>query len=353
MLKMKSPASSRCASWAIRANGSSSGTKTMRVERVTKILAAILALMIAAPSSGRAQARDYPNQRISFIVGFAAGGFADTIGRWVAARLGERSGQTVVVQNMEGGGGIRAARRVMSAPADGYTILVTTTSLAINESLVADRGYNASQFDAVALPISAPESLSSSAKGPIKTLADLVTEAKAGKVFMGSAGIGSGSHIAAEYFFKVLAKTPVKHIPFPGGNPAMMGLLSGDVNVLAATATGNISRAVSNGDTIALAIAANERSPTLRAAPTFAEAGYPGLYASSWVGFFAPAGTPEAVLTKLNSEINAILQEPEIAKRVESSGLQTTIRRRAESARLFAAEVKNWSTMVQAVDVKQ
>ena len=310
-----------------------------------------LAAAVVAPTAATAQGAPYPNQRINFIIGFAAGGFADTIGRWVAARLGERTGQTVVVQNMEGGGGIRAARRVAGAPPDGYTILVTTTSLAINESLVPDRGYTANQFDAVSLPISAPESLSASTKGSIKTLADLVVEAKAGKVFMGSAGIGSGSHIAAEYFFKVLAKAPVKHIPFPGGAPAMMGLLTGDVNVLAATATGNISRAVNSGDTIGLAIAAAERSPILPKVPTFAEAGYPGMSAASWVGFFAPAGTPEAVLVKLNSEINALLQEPEIAKRIETSGLQTTVRGRPESAKLFSADIKNWSTMVQAVGV--
>jgi tripartite-type tricarboxylate transporter receptor subunit TctC len=312
---------------------------------------AIAGLLVAAPTRGNAESAAYPNQRINFIVGFAAGGFADTIGRWVAARLGERTGQTVVVQNLEGGGGIRAARRVVSAPPDGYTILVTTTSLAINESLVADRGYTATQFDAVSLPISAPESLSVSAKSSMKTLADLVTEAKAGKVFMGSAGIGSGSHIAAEYFFKVLVKTPVKHIPFPGGNPAMMGLLSGDVNVLAATATGNISRAVNNGDTIGLAVAAAARSPNLSSVPTFAEAGYPGMSAASWVGFFAPAGTPEAVLAKLNSEINALLKEPEIAKRIEASGLQTTVRSRADSAKMLSDEVTNWSKMVQAVGV--
>src|SRR4029079_18548153 len=117
-------------------------------------------------------------------------------------------------QNMGGGGGLRAARWVATATPDGYTILVTTTSLAINETLVPSRGYTAAAFDAVALPVSAPESLSVSAKSPIKTLAGLVGEAKAGKVFMGSAGIGSGSHIAGEYFFKVIAKTPVKHIPF-------------------------------------------------------------------------------------------------------------------------------------------
>jgi tripartite-type tricarboxylate transporter receptor subunit TctC len=309
----------------------------------------LAALLLVHPTTATAQSGSYPNQRITYVVGFAAGGFADTVARMVATRLGERIGQTVVVQNMEGGGGIRATRRIVTSPPDGYTVLVTTTSLAINESLVPDRGYVATQFEAVSLPISAPESLSVSTKSSIKTLAELVAEAKAGKVFMGSAGIGTGSHIAAEYFFKVLAKTPVKHIPFRGGAPAMIGLLSGDVTVLAATATGNISRAVNNGDIVGLGIAATEKSPTLPSVPTFAEAGYPGMAAASWVGFFVASGTAEPVLAKLNSEINAIVREPEIAKRIATSGLQTTIRNRSESAKLFSAEIKNWSTMVQAV----
>jgi tripartite-type tricarboxylate transporter receptor subunit TctC len=259
------------------------------------VLIASLGAVIAAPTAGSAQSTDYPSQRISFIVGFAVGGFADTIARWVAIRLGERTGQTVVVQNMEGGGGVRAARRVAMSPPDGYTILVTTTSLTINESLVPNRGYTADAFDAVSLPVSAPESLSASVKSPIKTLAELVKEAKSGTVFMGSAGIGSGSHIAGEYFFKVLAKAPVKHIPFPGGNPAMVGLLTGDVTVLAATATALV-RNVNNGDVTGLGIAATERSPMLSSVPTYAEAGYPGLSAASWTGFFAPARTPEGAL---------------------------------------------------------
>jgi tripartite-type tricarboxylate transporter receptor subunit TctC len=138
-----------------------------------RVLIAGLVALLAAPTVGSAQSTDYPSQRISFIVGFAVGGFADTIGRWVAIRLGERTGQTVVVQNMEGGGGVRAARRVAMSPPDGYTILVTTTSLTINESLVPNRGYTAAAFDAVSLPVSAPESLSASVKSPIKSLADL------------------------------------------------------------------------------------------------------------------------------------------------------------------------------------
>ena len=245
------------------------------------VLIASLGAVIAAPTAGSAQSTDYPSQRISFIVGFAVGRLAHTIARGVAIRLGDRNGPTVVVENIEGGGGVRAARRVAMSPPDGYTILVTTTSLTINESLVPNRGYTADAFDAVSLPVSAPESLSASVKSPIKTLAELVKEAKSGTVFMGSAGIGSGSHIAGEYFFKVLAKAPVKHIPFPGGNPAMVGLLTGDVTVLAATATALV-RNVNNGDVTGLGTAATERSPMLPSVPTYAEAGYPGLSAASW-----------------------------------------------------------------------
>jgi len=129
-----------------------------------------------------------------------------------------------------------------------------------------------------------------------------------------------------------------------------MGLLTGDVTVLAATATALV-RNVNNGDVTGLGIAATERTPTLPSVPTFAEAGFPGLSAASWTGFFAPAGTPEAVLAKLNGEINAILQEPEIAKRIEAAGLQTIIRNRTETAKEFRTDVENWSKMVQAVGV--
>jgi tripartite-type tricarboxylate transporter receptor subunit TctC len=331
---------------ALRTNKRGNATMKFAATRRSVVLAAAIAISAGA----QAQSAEYPSQRITFVVGFAAGGFADTMARWVATRLGERTGQTVIVQNMEGGGGIRATRRVVMSPPDGYTILVTTTSLAINESLVPDRGYSADALEAVALPVSAPESLSVSAKSPIKTVADLVREAKAGGVFMGSAGIGTGSHIAGEYFFKVLAKTPVKHIPFPGGNPAMMGLLTGDVTVLAATATALVRR-VDNGEVTGLGIAAAARTPMLPSVPTLAEGGYPGLSAASWTGFFAPAGTPEPVLAKLNDEINAIMKERDIAKRIEAAGLDTTVRGRAETAKLFRAEIESWSAMVRDAGV--
>lgn len=303
--------------------------------------------------SGQAAAQQYPTQRINVLVGFAAGGFADTIGRLVSVRLGERLGQSFVIQNLPGGGGIRATRQLAIAPPDGYTLLVTTTAAAINETLVPSRGYTADALEAIAMPVTAPESLSTSPKSAIKNINDLVSEAKAGRVYLGSAGIGSGSHIAAEYFFKVLLKIDVRHIPFAGGNPAMLGLMAGDVNILTSTATGGTIRSMINGEVTGLAIASKVRSPIVPNVPTFAELGYTGFEAASWVGFFAPAGTPAAILERLNAEINATVQEEENRKRIAAAGLETTIRDRQASAAYFKSEVANWAKMVGALGITQ
>ena len=148
----------------------------------------------------------------------------------------------------------------------------------------------------------------------------------------------------------MLAKAPVKHIPFRGGNPAMMGLLQGDITVLASTATGNLTRNVQNGDVIGVGIAATERWPSLPDVPTFTEAGYPGPPAASWTGFFAPAGTPEAVLAKLSSEINAIVQE---AGDRQAHSRPPAWRRPSAPAptpqSCSSTDISNWSTMVKAV----
>ena len=231
---------------------------------------------LASSPPARAQAA-WPAQRVNLYIGFAAGGFADTIARIVGARLGERLGQSFVPQNLEGGGGIRATRQVTVAAPDGYTLLVTTASVAINESLVPGRGYRAEQLEPVSIAVSAPESLSANKQSGFNSLADVVAAARAGKVFLGSPGIGSGSHIAAEYFFKSLARAEVKHIPFAGGAPAMLGVIAGDVNVLATTATGGTLRNLQSGEVTAVGIAAKQRASVLPNAPTFAEAGYAGF----------------------------------------------------------------------------
>jgi tripartite-type tricarboxylate transporter receptor subunit TctC len=302
----------------------------------------------SAPVAGQ---EAYPKQRVSMLIGFAPGGFADTIARVVGARLSERLGQAFVTQNLEGGGGIRASRQVAVSPPDGYTILVTTTSLAINETLVPSRGYSAAKMEAIAIPVSAPESMNANKNSPIKSVEDLVGLAKEGKVYLGTPGNGSGSHIAAQYFFKKLAQVDVKHIPFAGGNPAMQGLMTGDVNVLASTATGGTLRHMSTGEITPMAIAAKQRSSKLPNVPTFSELGYRGFEASSWVGFFAPAGTPASIVEKLNHEINLVMQESETKKQIANLALEIATRSQQETAAFIQAEIVNWSEMVGSAGI--
>lgn len=316
-------------------------------------LAACMAAPLAASATQTLAQAAYPSQRTIVYVGFAAGGFADTVARLFATRLGERLNQSFIVQNLEGGGSIRATRQTAVAPPDGYTMLVTTTASAINETLVPGRGYNADQLVAVAIPVSAPESLSTNNNSGLKSLSDVVKAAKQGKIFLGSPGIGSGSHLAAEYFFKHLAQVDVKHIPFGGGNPAMLGLLAGDVNLLASTATGATLRNMERGEVTGIAVAGHARLSLAPKVPTFAESGYPGFEAASWVGFFVPAGTPAAVLDKLNTEINAIVKEPEIKKHIDALGLEITLRDRPATHAFFRSEVENWGQMVKVVGITQ
>jgi tripartite-type tricarboxylate transporter receptor subunit TctC len=296
---------------------------------------------------GAAAQEAWPNKRLNMIVGFAAGGFADSVGRAIARKLGERLKQPVIAQNLDGAGGNIAARHVSIAPPDGYTFLVTTTSLAINETLSKDKGFSADALVPVTIPVEAPELLVSNPKLGIRSLADAFGRAKTDKLYFGSSGLGSGSHIAVEYFFKVVAKVEAKHIPFKGGHPAMHALLTGDVNLLASTATAKPS--IRSGELVGLAVASDERDPSIPDVPTYAELGYTGFKASSWVGVFAPAGTPAAIVERLNAEINATLSDPELQRHMEQMGLLTSARPAAATAALFRSDVTRWRDMVQAI----
>lgn len=320
----------------------------------SRLLGAVcLSFAAVSLALGTAHAQDaWPQKRISLTVGFAAGGFADSIARIIGAKLGDRLGQSVVAQNMDGAGGNIAARHVAAAAPDGYTFLVTTTSLAINDTLYKSKGFSAKGLTPVALPVSAPESFASSPKSNIKTLGDLLARSKAGEtVFLGTPGIGSGSHLAAEYFFKVLVKANVRHIPFPGGAPAKLGLLAGDVTVLSSTATAATVPAMASREIIGLAVASAERGPALPDVPTFSELGFPGFLASSWAGVFAPEGTPQAILTKLNEEINAAMKDPDVKAKIDSMGLLIANRSHQQTLAYFQSEIANWGKMVEAAGV--
>lgn len=311
--------------------------------------AGVVALPFLIFSFSTATAQDlWPVKRISFVVAFSAGGYADTISRVIAKELGDRLKQPVIVQNVGGAGGNTAARQISISSPDGYTFLVTTTGIAINETLYKTKPFDSSQLVPVAIPISAPEALTSNPSSGFKSLADMIAAAKEGRAYLGSPGTGTASHIAAEFFFKNLAKVPVKHIPFAGGSESMQALRVGDINVRAATVTALTIPSITNGEIVGLAVAAEQRHPALPNVPTFAELGYPGFFATNWVGMFARAGTPEAILNRMNIEINAVMHQPEVRKRMDALSLTIASRDLAETNSYFKAEIGRWATMVEA-----
>jgi tripartite-type tricarboxylate transporter receptor subunit TctC len=309
---------------------------------------AILTIFIGAQPAG---AQTYPARKITIVVAFAAGGFADSMARLAAQGLSDRLHQSVVVENRPGAGGNIAAALVAHAPADGYTLLATTTALAINDTLMQNKQFAASDLKAVAMVASSPESLATSGKNPAKNLPDFIKSMNGKTINFGSAGVGTGSHIEAAYFFKFLAKVPAQHIPFQGGAPATNAAIAGQIDVLAATLGGGVAAQMNAGTLKGLGIAADKRAAVVPNVPTYAEQGYPNFTAASWVGIFAPAKTDPQILAALNGAISDTVKSDAVRKKLTGLGFDPIVGSQAEADAMFNAEVKKWGGMVKALNL--
>ena len=307
------------------------------------------ALLFAVAAFARpAAAQNFPTRPITMIVAFSAGGYADSFARIVGARLGERLGQNVVIENHGGAGGNLAGANVAHAPPDGYTLLVTTSSVAVNETYYKKKIFAAADLKAVAIPAGAPETLSVKPTDPAKTLADVVQAGRTKPFDYASAGVGTASHVAAAYFFKVLAKIDPVHVPFQGGAPAVNAVVGGHVQVLVGTLPGYAAQ-FRSGTIRGVAVASPQRVPEVPDIPTYDESGYPGFVAENWVGVFAPAKIDREIAAKLNAAINEIVREPATEARLRTFSMQTHPRSLADTERYFESEMTKWGTMVKAV----
>lgn len=281
------------------------------------------ALVLTALAAGIApavHAQSYPERPIKLVVPWPPGGATDALGRLLAQRLTERLGQTVIVDNKAGAGGNIGTAAFVREKADGYTLLMATSSTnAANPHLYSRLGFDAAKdFAPVAFVAEIPNILEVPKQSPFKSVADLVAAAKAepGKLNYGSGGVGSSQHLAGA-MFKYLTGADVLHIPYKGSGPAVSDLLAGQVDMM--LDTGSLAQ-VQAGALRALAVASRQRLPALPDVPTFDEAGVPKMYASAWYGIVAPAGTPADVVQRLNKEVNAVTSTPEVKQRMESMG---------------------------------
>jgi tripartite-type tricarboxylate transporter receptor subunit TctC len=310
---------------------------------------AAIALVTLIFAFGRAEAQTFPSGKITLIVAFAPGGIADTLARLIGQGLGERLHQSVVVENRGGAGGNIAASFVARAAPDGTTLLATTTALAINETLFANKDYSASDFKTIAIAASSPEALVTGPDNPAGNLTDLIKSAQGKTINFAVPGVGTGSHIEAEYFFKFLAKVPAQQIPFQGGAPAINATIGNQVDLMATTLGGGAAAQITGGKLKGLAIAADKRAAVTPNIPTYAELGFRGFTAASWVGFFAPAKTDPKILAALNATINEIVKTPDVQTKLTDMGFDPIAGTQAQADAMFAGEVKKWGDMVKAL----
>jgi tripartite-type tricarboxylate transporter receptor subunit TctC len=312
-----------------------------------------LALAMCCGCTAVAQAQNiYPNKPVKFVVAFAPGGPADIIARLLGQRLSESLGQPVVVENKAGAGGNVASSLVAKAPADGYTLMLNTSSFAVNASLTKNPGFDAEKdFVLASVVASSPNLLVAYPGLKPKNLQDIMTEAKSGKLNYGTAGAGTTPHLTAEYLFKVLGKVNVTHIPFQGAGPALAATMGGQIE-MASVALPAAVEMVKGGKVRGLAVTSAKRVASMPEVPTVAESGFPGFEDYTWVGVFAPTKTPPELVSFLNIEIGKILRTPDFQLKLAGVGFEPVGGTPKEASDYLKSEITKWSKIIKETGTK-
>src|SRR5689334_1945937 len=306
-------------------------------------IAASAVLAIVAPSAF-AQAAAWPERPIKFIMAAPAGSSLDVLGRTIAEKLTLRLGQPVVVEDKPAAGGTVAAAEVAKAAPDGYTMMIGFNGPLSFAPLLQKLPYDVQKDLApVITTTSQPNVLAVNASLPVKSIADLVAYAKAnpGKLNYASVGNGSSSHLNME-LFKQMAGFDAVHVPFNGSPPAVTATIQGETQMMFAVMQ-PLQAQIQAGKLRALAVTTAKRFPLLPDYPTIAESGYPGFEALAWNGVLVPAGTPKAIVTRLNTEINAILKDPDVVQKLHALGFDLIGGTPEDFGALIKGESDKWA----------
>ena len=323
--------------------------------RLAKLLAGVaLSVGLCLGNASLVHAQDYPSKPVRFVVPLAPGGTTDVLARLVGEKLSASLGQQFVVDNKPGAGGNVGTAQVAKAEPDGYTLLMGTVGThAINASIYPSLPYDPVQdFAPVTLVATVPNVLVVNPEVPANSVAELIALAKEkpGELNFASSGNGTSIHLSGE-LFKAMTGVDIVHVPYKGSGPAVVDLLGGQVEMMFDNLPSSAPQ-IKAGKLRPLGVTSKERSPTLPDVPTIAEAGVPGYEALSWFGVLVPAGTPNAIVAKLQDEIAKALADPAMRERFAELGAVPVGGTPAEFANFISAETAKWAKVVQDAGIK-
>ncbi len=315
---------------------------------IRRFVVLVMAALALGMSAGGAIADEYPSKPIRFVAPYPPGSVTDLLARIIAQKLTESWKQPVIVENRGGGGSVIGTDIVARAPADGYTILIVAPDLAINQSLRSHLPYDAEKsFAPVTLLVSSPTVLCVNPSLPVSNLRELIAYAKShpGQLSYASGGNGTVGHLGME-LLKHMAGIDMVHVPYKGTAAVVTAVLTGEVQVAFAQMSTARPQSLS-GKLRILAVASEARAQAMPDLPTVAEAGLPGFKADVWFGVVAPAGTPSAIVSRLNSEIGKIMRMPDVQARLLPQGIEPMTDTPEEFAALIHTEVAKWGKIVK------
>lgn len=324
------------------------------MRNIARAVTALLAAGLTTAALAQAPATDYPKQPVRMVVTFPPGGSADGVVRMLVPRLNDKLGQQVVVDNRPGAGGNIGLSLVAKAPADGYTLGVGAAgALAANSSLYDNMPFDPlKDFRPVSMLAAIPFVIIASPSLPAKTQKDLVALAKSqpGKLAIAHGGNGTAMHLSAALFAQ-MADVKMVEVPYKGSGPATLGVLAGDVP-LAVVDLPSALQHIKAGKLTAIAVTSPQRLPQLPDVPTASEAGLPGYDSTGWFGVVAPAGTPDAIVNRLNAEITGALNDPQIQASMRNLGVEPAPTRADAFAAYIRAETQKWAQVIRQANIK-
>ncbi len=313
----------------------------------------VLVLLGALLGAGVAQAQGYPARTIRWIVPWPPGGGADVLSRMLGPKLSEALGQQIVIDNRGGAAGNIGAELAAKSPPDGYTIVFAYSGThSINPHIYSRMPFKESDFAPIIQNASVPQVLVVHPSLPVKTVKDLIAFARPrpGQLTFGSSGNGAINHLTGELFNR-MAGVKIIHVPYKGGGPAAVALLSGEIGMIFGEPA-TLVQHVRAGKVRAVAVTSSRRSLGMPELPTLAESGVPGYDVTSWNGMLAPAGTPVDVIRRLNAEFNRAISAPDMRQRMLDSGYEPAGGTPEKFGEHIRAELAKWAPVVKAAGVK-